>query len=270
MSKKKLPKGFLTLRARYRAGQSILAKQYKTEYETYIRNFRHDVAKAKKAGLISKKVDARKAMPTAQITKQLNDAAPVLRGKVKAHKIPKGVSKQQLKEMNIEVIKDRAILRKDIKIDKKGNLIIGTGKIKTKVTVLSTGSDIQKFATRVFPQLKGEETLVIPLPGGNASNLFSSHMMQEFIAKATEYLDGGLDANGKKRAGLKYIMVQQLQSYGQAEDWDQERIDNLKIEISKRKQEKAQIKKTEKVSKKKAREAKAKSIKRRVRKPKTK
>lgn len=72
--------------------KSVGSRQGKQSHN--IKKFRHDVARLKALGLISKRVDARSQRETRYMRGQVKRFADVLEGRAKAVKVPRGVAKE--------------------------------------------------------------------------------------------------------------------------------------------------------------------------------
>ena len=216
-----IPPGLAALRKRYKANLTKLTEitPGKTEYETNIRAYRHEVSKAKKAGLLSKSIDARKALPTPNLTRLLERAEAVISGRARAQTVTKKEA-ARLKDEGYEIIKDKVILAKDTRINKRGELVIGHGQNMAVIAKIKATHNIEKQARDVMEKLRPGQFITLPLPNSNSSIPFSKHQFDEFYAAITRYM---FDKDGKEK--LKYLYVQRLANRKAAEAWDTTRLE---------------------------------------------
>jgi hypothetical protein len=214
--------GLRTLRARYKANaqkiKTIASRD--TEYQTYIRAYRSEIASAKKAGLLSKDIDARKALPSASISKALGRAERVISGESKTQKVSPKMAKE-LRGQGYTVVGDRVILAKGTRINSKGQEVESRSSGDITTRLIRARADIEVQAKEIFDNLKKDESVVITLPAGNSSNYFGPGTLERFLSYATRYLDGGPDNDG--RAGLEYIGIVKFPNRKEAIKWDEKR-----------------------------------------------
>jgi hypothetical protein len=74
------------------------------------KNFRHGIAVLKKKGLVSKDVDARKAVPTRTLNKKLKEFSDVVAGQARVWKLPKAVQ-AGYKEQGYRVSRGKVVLQ---------------------------------------------------------------------------------------------------------------------------------------------------------------
>jgi len=227
-----------TLNKRYAANLSLIEKQYRTEYETYIRAYRREVAIAKRAGLVSKKIDARKAVPQSNLSKALGRAHRVILGEARSQRVSKSMAKS-LRDQDYNVIGDRVIIPKGTRIDKKGNFISGKGKEASKITVIKVTANIDQEIAEIMSKLEGNETVAISLPNHNVSNQYTSKQYEEFMNKIYSYAFGD---NGEIK--LKYLYINQMFNRQQQVAFDEERLKwELKRKDTRKKQKQMKRKK---------------------------
>jgi hypothetical protein len=83
------------------------------------KNFRHGIAVLKKKGLVSKDVDARKAVPTRTLNKKLKEFSDVVSGQARVWKLPKALA-PAYKEQGYRVNRGKVILQPSQYIPSRG------------------------------------------------------------------------------------------------------------------------------------------------------
>ena len=210
--------GLLALRKRYKAQSNKILKIYKTEYETNIRAYRHEISVAKKAGLIDKSIDARKAVPTPALSRALGRAEYVLQGNAKTQKVSKKLA-AQLRDEGHEVYRDRAIISKDARINKRGEIVKGKGDNARVFAKLKAGADIDSRVADIMQNMRDGEYLSVALPGTNYSQYFGKGEYQDFLATIYKYL---YFDNGKSR--MKYLYIEKFANEEAAAENEESRI----------------------------------------------
>lgn len=97
------------------------AEKQRSLYEALIRRFRSDVAELKSLGLLPKDIDARKATPSAYISRVRNANYEVLRGSAKVKRVSPKVAKKLRKE-GFTVTRNKVLVRETETI-RKGEVV---------------------------------------------------------------------------------------------------------------------------------------------------
>jgi hypothetical protein len=112
-----------------------------------LKAFRHNVAVLKKAGIISKKVDARSLAPTPHYKKIIRDYADVITGKVKAVKVPRacpitGCKTVKKNNKTIALVNVEGMYKPRVTVRKSGISIVdrffGTSELSVMINRKST------------------------------------------------------------------------------------------------------------------------------------
>jgi hypothetical protein len=215
MAKKKpggTPPGFKTLQQRYRYQQNKLRifKTDKTVYQSLIRSYRHEVSIAKKAGLIDKSVDARKVKPTSTISRQLQPVNDLMTGLYKTQKVTPKQAKE-LRDQGVMVVKDRAIIDKNTRINKKGQIVVKSqdGR-KATYTPYRLTHNFEADIRREMGKLNKGEVMAAQFPNNGLTNMYAMGTEDIFINKMKEYVT---DKNGQiKENLLRYVYLVKLET----------------------------------------------------------
>jgi hypothetical protein len=208
--------GFRSLQKRYKEQSTKLrvASSDKTTYQSLIRSYRHEVALAKKKGLLSPTIDARKVVPTSNLTRQLERAQSVAPFE-RVQKVSAKVAKQ-LRDEGYTVIRDRVVLAQNMRVNKKGQLIDkeisgDTSRYIPKRLTANFEEEIRK----VFDGLKDNESIAAQFPNDGMTNTYSKGALEIFISKFKQYVT---DSHGNIRNNLKYVYLKVLTKAG-VKEW---------------------------------------------------
>lgn len=127
------------------------------------RDYRRSIAILKRAGLISKKTDARKAKPTRHYKKKIKEYQSVIKGKAVSRKAPKSIRDKVKTSATFKVAGTRIIVPiqtgEKVYVSKKGIkkvLDVGGAKITTRPQLLAA-KDIPSWIKRERERLYAEE-----------------------------------------------------------------------------------------------------------------
>lgn len=162
------------------------ARANESDYRVLRRHFRHEVATLKRKGVLGKGVSARTALPTAGLTKVLNNLGDVLTGRRKAHKVSKKAAKS-LREQGIPVYNGRAILAKSYKINRKTGRLTVANNLKI-VERIRLRHDVEDQVDTLWAAL-GKNNAVTFSIFGNFSEVFMNDEVgkRDFLKQLLKY-----------------------------------------------------------------------------------
>lgn len=141
---------------------------------TVKRAFRSAVAKLKRVGLVSKRVDARKAKPTSKPLKEkIARFEKVLEGKERAFKVTDKAARDALKEQGYTIENGRVVLANSMAFRKGKVRVAKPHATQSKpIQSLKLGRDFDKQIRAAFAGLKDDEYIAFNVEGHNSLSIY--------------------------------------------------------------------------------------------------
>lgn len=156
-------------------------------YREHRKETRHNISKLKRAGLVSRDIDARSLQPSKRFDNLQKKYAHVIEGKEKTFKVPKAKIKE-LKEQGYTVVKDRVILSSDL-IARQGNVFQApakrAGASAHKREVIKLGMNAPTQVRHAFSSLKDGDYIGFNIYGNNSIDIYQD--ADAMLAKLYEY-----------------------------------------------------------------------------------
>jgi hypothetical protein len=165
-----------------------------------LRAFRSNVAKLKRAGLLNKSVDARKAQPTKALKTAVAKFVPVIENKEKTFKVTKAQA-ADLKAQGYTVKNNRVVLANTLKFNKRINQVQSATELKGAYFTAKKGT-IDEAVHDAFEKAKGK-SVAFSVYGANSYKAFSTP--EALIRDLTVYHDVRVDENDKPDRNGKYL-----------------------------------------------------------------
>lgn len=228
MARRGAPKGQAALLRRYGADLAAIRQRYESkaaglrqearrlesDYKVLARQFRTDIAKLRRAGVISKATDSRRAAPASSaLSRALNDLGDILTGRARAMKVSPQVARK-LRDEDVQIARGRAILSPRYTV-RKGEVVekaprapgMSGGKVVRRINLTR---DYEKQVTALFNTMKADDYIGIDL-GNNFSRLFNMDQLEEFL----DYLEGGdsFHPRAMKSVAVVRVKTSELRPY---------------------------------------------------------
>lgn len=165
------------------------ARRLESDYKVLAREFRRDVAKLKRAGVIAPEIDARRVRPTSALSRAMNDLGDILAGRSRAVKVSPEIARK-LRAEDVQVVRGRAVLSPRYTI-RRGEVVEKTSRAEGMqgggvVKRIRLHTDYEARVSRMFKAMGPDDYVGIDL-GNNFSRLFGATELEEFL----NYLEGG-------------------------------------------------------------------------------
>jgi hypothetical protein len=214
---------------RAREAEERLARKLREKEQRQAKNFakrvfRSAVAKLKRVGLVSKRVDARKAQPTSKPLKEkISKFEKVLEGKERSFRVSDKASREALKEQGYTVQGDRVILANTMAYRKGKVRVTQRSTTQSKpIQSLRLGRNFDKQIKEAFKGLKDDEYIAFNVEGHNSLSIYQ--VPEALISDLMKY-------NLEKR-GVTFIRVFKVEDAPQY--IQQRRIESNAVEKARR------------------------------------
>jgi hypothetical protein len=170
-----------------------------TDYQIMIREYRREVSRLRKAGLVSKEVKATTARPDKGLFQRIINSARVARGEQRAVKVGKKKARE-LREAGYETRGDKVLLSPEFRMTKAGHIERRRdGFAASKRVYLSADpATIEATVDRLFNGLAGDELVSIEVWDG-LSEFYLPKQRKQFLARLLGYQP--------PRNGLRYVTL---------------------------------------------------------------
>lgn len=160
--------------AEARLARKLREKQKRQTKNTLKRVFRSAVAKLKRVGLVSKKVDARKAQPTSKPLKEkVARFEKVLEGKERAFRVTDKAAREALRQQGYTVAGDRVVLANTMAYRKGKVRVAKPNSTQSKpIQSLKLGRNFDAQIRAAFKNLKDDEYIAFNVEGHNSLSIY--------------------------------------------------------------------------------------------------